>query len=57
MVDWNAILNLKIDMVGRGASGSGRCESSLIDFMARHDFVATTIPLQITLGRPKADGL
>ena len=37
--DWNAILDPKIDRVGKGASGSVRCESSLIDFMARHDLV------------------
>ena len=32
--DWNAILDPKIDKGGRGANGSGRCESSLIDLMA-----------------------
>ena len=37
--DWNTILDPKIDKVGRRARGSGRCESSLIDFMARHDLV------------------
>ena len=37
--DWNAILDPKIDKVGRGASRLGRCESSLIDLMARHDLV------------------
>ena len=37
--DWNAIIDPKIDKSGRGARGSGMCESSLIDFMARHDLV------------------
>ena len=37
--DWNAILDSKIDRVGRGARGSRRFESSLIDSMARHDLV------------------
>ena len=37
--DWNAILDPKIDRVGRRARGSGRCESSLIDFMARYGLV------------------
>ena len=32
--DWNAILDPKIDKAGWGASGSDRCESSLIDLMA-----------------------
>ena len=39
MDDWNAILDPKIDKVVRGASRLGRCESSLIDLMARHDLV------------------
>ena len=39
MVDWNAIFDPKIDRVGRGARGPGRCETSLIDLMARHDLV------------------
>ena len=39
MGDWNAILDLKIDRVGRGARRLGRCESSLIDSMARNGFV------------------
>ena len=39
MGDWNAIFDPKIDKVGRGASRLGRCESSLVDFMARHDLV------------------
>ena len=37
--DWNAILDPNIDRVGRGARGSERCESSLLDFMARHKLV------------------
>ena len=39
VVDWNAILDRKIDRVGRGVRGSGRYESSLINLMARHDLV------------------
>ena len=39
MDDRNAILDPKIDRVGRGAKGTERRESSLIDFMARHDLV------------------
>ena len=39
MGDWNVILDLEIDKVGRGASRLGRCETSLVDFMARHDLV------------------
>ena len=39
MGDWNAILDPKIDRVGRGVRESGRCESSLIDMMARHDLL------------------
>ena len=38
MGDWNAILDPKIDKVGRGASRLGRCESSLVGLMTRHDF-------------------
>ena len=37
--DWNAILDPKIDKVGRGASSLGRRKSSLVDLMARHDLV------------------
>ena len=37
--DWNAILDSKIDRIRRGASRLGRYESSLIDFIARHDLV------------------
>ena len=37
--DGNAILDPKIDKVGRGARRDGRCESSLINLMARHDLV------------------
>ena len=39
MGDWNAILDPKIDRVGRGASRLGRCESSLVGLMTRHDLV------------------
>ena len=37
--DWNTILDPKIDKAGRGISGSDRCESCLIDLMARYDLV------------------
>ena len=36
MGDWNAILDPKIDKVGRGANRLGRCESSLVGFVNRH---------------------
>ena len=36
MGDWNAILDPKIDKVGRGARRVGRCESSLAGLMTRH---------------------
>ena len=39
MGDWNAILDPKIDKVGRGARRAGRCESSLAGLMTRHDLV------------------
>ena len=39
MGDWNAILDPKINKVGRGVSGSGGCESSLVHLMTRHDLV------------------
>ena len=39
MGDWNAILDPKIDKVGRGASSAGRCDSSLAGLMTRHDLV------------------
>ena len=39
MGDWNTILDPEIDKAGRGASGSDRCESSLIDLIAQHDLV------------------
>ena len=39
MGDWNAILDPKIDKVGRGASWLGRCESSLVGLMTLHDLV------------------
>ena len=37
--DWNAILDPKIDKVGRGANRLGRCESSHVGFITRHDLV------------------
>ena len=39
MGDWNAILDPKIDKVGRGVRRVGRCESSLAGLMTRHDLV------------------
>ncbi len=36
MADWNAILDPKIDKVGRGARRAGRCDSSLVGFVTRH---------------------
>ena len=39
MGDWNAIFDPKIDKIGRGASRLGRCESSLLGLMTRHNFV------------------
>ena len=39
MGDWNAILDPKIDKVGRGARRTGRCDSSLVGFVTRHDLV------------------
>ena len=39
MGDWNVILDPNLDRGGRGASGSDRCESSLIDLLAKHDLV------------------
>ena len=39
MGDWNAVLDPKINKVGREASRLGRCESSLVDFIARHDLL------------------
>ena len=39
MGDWNAILDPKIEKVRRGASRLGRCESSLVGLMTRHDLV------------------
>ena len=39
MGDWNAILDPKIDKVGRGASRLGRCERSLAGLMNRHNLV------------------
>ena len=39
MGDWNAILDPKIDKVGRGARSAGRCDSSLVGFVTRHGLV------------------
>ena len=39
MGDWNAILDPKIDKVGRVARRTGRCDSSLVSLMTRHDLV------------------
>ena len=39
MGEWNAMIDPKIDKVGRGAWRLGRCESSLVDLMARDDLV------------------
>ena len=39
MGDWNAILDPKIDKVGRGARRAGRWDSSLVGFVTRHDLV------------------
>ena len=39
MGDWNAILDPKIDKVGRGANRLGRCESRLVGFVTRHGLV------------------
>ena len=39
MGDLNAILDPKIDKVGRRATRLGRCESSLVGLMTHHDLV------------------
>ena len=39
MGDWNAILDHKVDKGERSARGMGRCESSLIDFLAEFDLI------------------
>ena len=39
MSDWNATRDPKIDKVRRGARRLGRCESSLVGLMTRHDLV------------------
>ena len=39
MGDWNAIIDPKIDKVGQRARRLGRCESSLVGLMTRHDLV------------------
>ena len=49
MGDWNAILDPKINKVGRGASWLGRCESSLVGLMTRHDLVD-----EVSSGSPRA---
>ena len=37
--DWNVILDPNIDRAGRGASGSGRCDSSLVNFLVEFDLI------------------
>ena len=37
--DWNAILDPKIDWADRGANGLGRCESSLVNFLAEFELI------------------
>ena len=39
MGDWNAVLDPNIDRIGRGASGSERCDSSLVSFLAEFDLI------------------
>ena len=39
MGDWNAILDPNMEKVGWELVGLGRCESNLVDLMARHDLV------------------
>ena len=39
MGDWNAILDPKIDKVGRVAWRTGRCDSNLVGLMTLHDLV------------------
>ena len=39
MGDWSAILDPKIAKVGRGARRLGRCDSSLVGLMTRHNLV------------------
>ena len=39
MSDWNAILDPNINKIGRDASVSDMCESSLIDLLTEHDLV------------------
>ena len=39
MGDWNAVFDPKVDKGGQGARGLGRCESSLIDFLAEFDLI------------------
>ena len=37
--DWNAILDPNIDRAGRGASRSGRCDSSMFNFLTEFDLI------------------
>ena len=39
MGDWSAILDPKIDKVGRRASRLGRCEKRVVGLMTSHDLV------------------
>ena len=39
MGNWNAILDPEIDKFGREARGLGRCESTLVGLITRHDLV------------------
>ena len=47
MGEWNAILDPELDRGGLGASGSYRCENSLIDLLAEHDL------RQVSSGSPR----
>ena len=39
MGDWNAILDSNIDKAGRGAGGTGRYDSRLVDFVTEFDVI------------------
>ena len=39
VADWNVIFEPKIDKARQDASGSDRCESSLIDLVSEHNLV------------------
>ena len=39
MGDWNTILDPNIDKAGRGASGSGKCDNSLVNFLTEFDLI------------------